>query len=197
MWYGIFRTIFLVILKLCFRFKVEGEENLPRKSNFILAANHNSFMDGVVLGAAIPQRVYWIILRQLFAVGPLRWFFRRIDALASGTASEKAIALLMQDKNVGVFPEGGISRNGELREFRRGAALLAIKTGRPIVPCAILGTFQALPFGRWFPRFAPIKVKIGKPHYLLKDFSDIVDDIEMQEGMNRIRNSIKELINAG
>jgi len=197
MWYWAFRSIFLVILKLFFKFKVEGLENLPQKSNFILAANHSSFMDGVVMGAAVPKMVYWITLRELYAVAALKWFFNKIGALPSGSASERAAYLLMHNKNIGIFPEGGISRKGELREFRRGMAMLAIKTGRPVVPCAIFGTFKALPFGNWIPKPVPIKVKIGHPQYLLKDFDDVVDDIEILEGLNRIRNSIKELLNAG
>lgn len=197
MWYWVFRTIFIVILKLFFRFKVEGLENLPQKTNFIVVANHASYMDTLAIGAAIPKKVYWITLRDLYKIFILRWFFRMIDALPSGSASEKAVSLLMENKNVGLFPEGGISRTGVLREFRRGASVLALKTGRPIVPCAILGTFQALPFGKWVPKIAPIKVKIGRPKYLLKEFDEVVDDIYLQEGILKIKNTIKEMLYVG
>jgi len=198
MWYWVFKTISWVLLKLFFWFKVEGLENLPSKSNFIVVANHTSFMDGVVLGAAIPTRVYWITLRELYAIPFFRVFFNMIGAIPSGSASEKAISLLMQDHNVGLFPEGGISRDGQLHDFKRGAALLAMKTGRPIVPCAISGTFKALPFGRKFPKlFVPICVKIAKPKFLLKEFDDFIDDITMQEGLLKIRNTIKEMRDAG
>jgi 1-acyl-sn-glycerol-3-phosphate acyltransferase len=196
MWYWVFRTIFIVILKLFFRFKLEGLENLPQKTNFIVVANHDSYLDTLAIGAAIPKKVYWIALRDLYNIPILRWFFKMIDALPSGSASDRALSLLVQNKNVGLFPEGGISRTGELREFRRGVAVLAMKTGRPIVPCAILGTFQALPFGKWFPKFVPIKVKIGPPKYLLKEFDEIIDDIYLQEGMLKIKNAIKEMLYA-
>ncbi len=197
MWYWVFRTIFIVILKLFFRFKLEGLENLPQKTNFIVVANHDSYLDTLAIGAAIPKKVYWIALRDLYSIPILRWFFKMIDALPSGSASDMALSLLVQNKNVGLFPEGGISRTGELREFRRGVAVLAMKTGRPIVPCAILGTFQALPFGKWFPKFVPIKVKIAPPKYLLKEFDEIIDDIYLQEGMLKIKNTIKEMLYAG
>jgi len=170
---------------------------LPPKTNFIVVANHFSYMDTLVIGAAIPKKTYWIAFRGLYRIFWLRWFFRLIDALPAGSISEQAVSLLAEGKNVGLFPEGSISRDGSLREFRRGAALLAIKTGRPIVPCAILGTFQALPRTSYFPRFfIPIKAKIGAPIYLLKEFDDMIDDLYLQDGIAKIRNAIQEMLYA-
>lgn len=187
----------MIILKLLFGLKVEGRENIPQRSNFIIVANHTSFLDPPVLGAAIPRKIHWITLKELYAIPCLRWFFNKTECIPSGSSSGKAVTLLMQNKFVGLFLEGGISRDGELHEFRRGAALLAMKTGRPILPCAILGTYQALPFGKKFPKFTRIKVKIGKPKFLLKEFDDFIDDVTMQEGLLKIRNTIKEMIYAG
>lgn len=197
MWYWTFRAIFIVILKLCFKLKVEGLENLPQKTNFIIVANHNSFLDPLVMMVAIPKKIHCIALRDLYSITWMRWFFRVTETLPSGSASSKAIHLLTKDKNIGLFPEGGVSRDGKLKEFRRGAALLALKTGRPIVPCAILGTFEALPYGTKFPKFVPTKVKIGRPKYLLKEFEDVIDDMYLQEGILKIRNTIQEMIYAG
>ena len=114
-----------------------------------------------------------------------------------GRASTRAIDLIEQNKNVGLFPEGGCGRSGKLRKFRRGAALLALKTGRPIVPCAILGAFEALPVTEYFPKPVKIKIKIGKPIYLLKEFDEKIDDIYLQEGIFQMRNTIKEMLDAG
>jgi len=197
MWYWLFRGVFLIILKIFFRFKVEGLENLPQKTNFIIVANHVSFMDPLVVGAAIPKKIYWITYWGLFRISVLRLFFHLTACIPSGHSSNKASELLFQNKNVGMFPEGAISRKGELLDFKRGSAMLAMKTGRPVVPCAVLGTFRALPFGRKFPRFVRIKVKVGQPRYFLKEFDSIIDDVDMQEGLIKIRNSIKEMLNAG
>ena len=197
MWYWLFRTVFLIILKIFFRLRVEGLENLPQKTNFIIVANHLSFMDPIVVGVAIPQKVHWITHRLLFKIPILRLFFYLTACIPSGNSSSKAAELLFQNKNVGMFPEGAISRSGELLDFKRGSAMLAMKTGRPVVPCAVLGTFKALPFGRMFPKFVKIKVKVGKPRYFLKEFYIIIDDVDMQEGLIKIRNTIKELLNAG
>jgi 1-acyl-sn-glycerol-3-phosphate acyltransferase len=197
MWYWIFRAIMLLIFKLFFRLKVEGIENLPKMHNFIAVANHTSFLDPLVVMAGIPEKIHCIALRWLYQIFWLGWFLRLTETLPSGASSPRAVGLLLKNENVGLFPEGGISRDGRLREFKRGAALLAFKTGRPIVPCAIFGTFQSLPLGRRIPRPVSLKLKIGKPIYLLKEFDEIIDDIRLQEGIFKVRNSIKEMINAG
>jgi len=197
MWYWVFRSFSRGILKSFFKLKVEGLENLPAKTNFIIVSNHNSYLDPVALAVALPSRIYWIATYVLFKFKWMRWFFKKIDALPTGKAADQALCLLEKNKNIGVFPEGAISRDGQLKDFHRGAAVLALKTGRPIVPCAILGTFTALPFGSFFPKFGPIKVKIGKPKFFLKEFTDIVDDLYLEQGIFEIRNKIKEMIYAG
>jgi len=187
----------LVMLKTLFRLKVEGLENLPKKSNFIVVANHASFLDPLIIAAAIPQKIYCIVSRFLFTIPLLKWSLEKLEVLPVGKSSEKAVEFLSNNKVVGLFPEGGCSRDGKLREFRRGAALLAVKTGRPIVPCAIIGSYEAMPVTAKFPKLFPIKVKISKPIYLLREFDEIIDDIYLQEGVFRIKNAIQEMLNAG
>lgn len=178
--------------------KVEGLQNLPQKSNFIVVANHTSFLDPLVIMVAIPKKIQCIALRDLYKIVWMKWFFQITETLPSGSSSEKAVNLLLKNRNVGLFPEGGVSRDGKLQEFRRGAALLALKTGRPILPCAIFGTFEALPFKAKFPKlFTKIKVVLGKPKYFLKEFDEVIDDIYLQEGIFKIRNTIQEMRNAG
>jgi 1-acyl-sn-glycerol-3-phosphate acyltransferase len=197
MGYWICRLAVTVILKLFFRLKVEGLENIPQKTNFIIVANHASFLDPFVIAAAIPKKIYWLALKDIYNSSWLRWFMNMTKALPTGSASEKAIYLLTGNKNIGLFPEGTRTFDGKLREFKRGVALLAIKTGRPILPCAILGTYEAFPRTAKFPRFLPIKIKIGKLKYLLKEFDEIIDDVYLQEGIFTIRNTIKEMMYAG
>jgi 1-acyl-sn-glycerol-3-phosphate acyltransferase len=197
MWYWIFRTGAVIILKLFFRLNVRGLKNLPKKNNFIVVSNHASFLDPFVIAAAIPKKIHCISSRFLYRIPWLKWALDKLEALPTGGSSKKAIAYLMKDEIVGLFPEGGCTRDGKLREFKKGAALLALKTGRPIVPCAILGSFEALPIRAKIPKFLPIKVKIGEPIYLLKSFEEAIDDLYLQEGIFKIRNVIKELIDAG
>jgi 1-acyl-sn-glycerol-3-phosphate acyltransferase len=195
--YWIFRAFTVFVMKTFFRLRVEGAENLPKKTNFIVVANHTSLMDPIIVGAAISKRVYWIALRDLYRISWLAWVMKKASVVPTGNSSDKAVDLVMQNLNLCVFAEGGISRDGRLREFRRGAALLALRTGRPIVPCAILGSHKALPRTSKFPRlFRSIRVKIGVPVYLLKEFDDIIDDIYLQEGTYKIRKAIEEMLYA-
>lgn len=176
---------------------MEGLENLPQKNNFIVVANHASFLDPLVIKAAIPKKIHCLVLRSLYGIFGLSLFLKLEEALPTGSSSEKAVSLLMQDKIVGLFPEGGRSYDGKLREFKTGAALLALKTGRPIVSCAILGAYDAFPRGANLPKLFPIKVKIAKPIYFLKEFTDVIDDLYLQEGILRVKNTIQEMLNAG
>jgi 1-acyl-sn-glycerol-3-phosphate acyltransferase len=198
MWYWILKAILIVLGRLFFRIKVEGLQNIPRKSNFIIVSNHLSFLDPLLIMVFVPQKIHCIALRSLYKMSWIKLFLYMGEALPSGHISRKAAHLLQRGKNVGLFPEGGVSRDGKLGEFRRGTALLALKTGRPIVPCAVFGTYKALPFGKRFPKlFQPLKLKIGKPIYILKEFDEIIDDIYLRNGVFRIRNAVKEMLDAG
>lgn len=189
--------IFIIVFKLYFRLRTVGLKNLPKKTNFIIVANHTSFLDAILVMAAVPRKIHCIAMRGLYRIFWLRWFLRAVEALPSGSASDEAVELLLKNKNVGLFPEGGRSHHGKLNEFKRGAALLAYKTGRPIVACAIIGAYRAFPRKARFPKFVPIKIKIGKPHYFLKESAEIIDDIHLQSGMMKVRNTLQEALDAG
>ncbi len=173
---------------------MEGLANIPQKSNFIIVANHTSFLDPFIVEAAVPKKIHCLVLKGIYYKFGISWFFRLKEALPTGDISEKAVDLLMRNEIVGLFPEGTRSHDGKLKEFKRGAALLALKTGRPIVPCAILGAYEAYPRWAKIPKLKPIKVKVGRPIYLLKEFDDIVDDVFLQEGIFKVRNAISELL---
>ena len=119
------------------------------------------------------------------------------ETLASGSSSAKAIDLLTRNRNVGLFPEGGVSRDGRLRDFHSGVAVLALKTGRPVLPCAIIGTYRAFPRNAKFPKlFMPLTLKISKPIYLLKEFSEFIEESRLQKGVFRVRSIIEEMLSS-
>lgn len=198
MWYWLYRPFVIIIMRLCFKLKVDGAENIPEKTNFIVVANHTSFLDPFIIGAAIPQRIFWIAGQELYRPFFVRWFMRSTETLPVGRgASEKLLYLIKRNKNVGIFPEGARSRDGKLREFRKGASILALKTGRPVVPCAITGAYEAYPPKAKFPKFLPVKIKIGKPKYFLKEFEEVIDDIFLQNGIFIMKTRIEEMLNDG
>jgi len=197
MWYYLLRWVEIPLFRLFFRLKISGLENIPQKTNFIIVANHVSFLDPLVIMASVPRKIYCIALRDIYKFKWMHWFLRMTETVPSGSSSTLVVQLLDNNCNVGLFPEGGVSRDGKLKEFRRGAALLAFKTGRPVVPCAVLGTFEALPFGKRFPKPVRIKVNIGKPLYLLKELDEVIDDVQLQQGIMRIKAEVKKLIDYG
>jgi 1-acyl-sn-glycerol-3-phosphate acyltransferase len=173
---------------------VKGLENIPQRHNFIVVANHASFLDPVLIGAAIPRKINWIALQSVYNTSWLRFFMGITKVLPTGNSSSQAIHLLTQNEVIGLFPEGTRTHDGSLREFKRGAALLALKTGRPIIPCIIKGAFEVLPRKAAFPRLKPITIVIGEPKILLKEFDDVIDDYRLQEGIFKIRTAMQEMI---
>ncbi len=97
----------------------------------------------------------------LRAYGPLAIPLDR--GTVGATALKRALEVLQDGALLIIFPEGGISPDGRLRPFHRGAALLAARSGAPLVPIAITGTRDALPLGRRVPRLRPITVRVGTP----------------------------------
>jgi len=198
MWYWILRYIEIGVLNAFFRYRIEGIQHIPRKANFIIVSNHTSFLDPLVVMAAVPRKIYCITARYLYKVWWIRWFLGGTESFPVGCSSDKAASLLNKDKNKGLFPEGKCSIDGKLGDVSRGAALLALKTGRPILPCAILGAYQILPWGAPFPGlFRRLKVKIGSPIYLLKESEEIIDDRYLQEGIGRVKRKVQEMLDAG
>ena len=144
---------------------------------------------------AIPRKIYCIASRSLYKIWWLAWFLKKTEAFPTGHSSGKGVDLLTENKIVGLFPEGGCSRDGKLKAFRRGMAFLAVKTGRPVLPCAIIGSRQALPREARFPKlFLPLRVKIAKPIFMIKEFDLTMSDVYLQEGTLKIRNVIKEML---
>ena len=153
--------------------KVEGLENLPARAPFLLCSNHQSFLDPGILLAVLPLRV----LLRLFAVGTSEIFGPRfmryiarilrvvvVDPDANLIPAMRAGAYgLRQGLSIVLYPEGERSIDGTPRIFKKGAAILSIHLQVPIVPIAIDGFHDAWPRGKSFQKFAPLRMKIGKP----------------------------------
>ncbi|OPY58924.1 MAG: 1-acyl-sn-glycerol-3-phosphate acyltransferase [Pelotomaculum sp. PtaU1.Bin035] len=160
MFYCFARFICRVILAVFRRWEVRGAMNIPAEGGLILVVNHISYWDPVVVGCAIDRKVHFMAKSELFNVpllGPvilaLGTFPVRRDK-SDRTAVRTAIKLLEEGHVVGVFPEGTRSRTGELLKPHRGAAMLAMKAGVPMLPVAVSGT-------KGF--FSKIIVNMGKP----------------------------------
>ena len=161
------------IWRISSRIELQGLENVPSKGPYLLCSNHQSYLDPVFLLVVLPYRT----LKQLFAVGTSEIFGTGImlrlarvlrvmvvDPDANLIPAMRAGAYgLRQGMGLMLYPEGERSIDGAPKIFKKGAAILSIHLQVPIVPIAIDGFFDAWPRGKSFQKFAPLKIKIGKP----------------------------------
>ena len=151
--------------------RVTGLENLKDTQAGILIANHASYIDSVVLMAAIPSDFHFIAKRRLADYPLIGAVIRKAghvtiekaDVSQRLAGAEEISALLRKNGLLMIFPEGTFLRPAGLLPFRLGAFRAAVDTGRPIVPIAIRGTRHILPDGTWWLRPGPIDVTIGAP----------------------------------
>lgn len=146
-----------------FRVKAKGLEYLPKEGKAIIAANHSSYLDSIVLGVVMPRRIKWIVKKSIYNLRWLKWLFVLIKMIPENGAIEKSLSSLKNDEMLSIFPEGTRSRDGCLHSGREGVGVLALKSAAPVIPCAIRGTFEAYPPGALFPKPHPVKIIIGKP----------------------------------
>jgi 1-acyl-sn-glycerol-3-phosphate acyltransferase len=162
-----FRFACVAVLRVWFRLRVEGP--LPPPGACVLAANHTSFLDPVLVGAAAPSRVVFMMTETVWRSPRLGWFYRwnrAIPLRARGgnrDAMRAARSVLQQGRTIGIYPEGGISRDGRQLLGSPGAVSLVLQEGVPIVPVGIVGAFDALPSGAGWPRPRRITVRFGAP----------------------------------
>ncbi|EAX46543.1 1-acyl-sn-glycerol-3-phosphate acyltransferases [Thermosinus carboxydivorans Nor1] len=188
--YSFLRWLLRLFFRLVFRWKVTGTANIPREGGVIIAANHVSLWDPPVIGCAMDRRISFMAKEELFAIPVFNWIIAKLGAFpvrrgaADRTAIRTAVAILEAGGVLGVFPEGTRSRTGKLGAAEPGVAMLALKTGAPIVPCAVVGTNKVLRQGQWLPRF---EVRFGKPLQVAKGRAD-------KEDVDRLTTSIMEEI---
>jgi 1-acyl-sn-glycerol-3-phosphate acyltransferase len=159
------------LLDRWFGLSVTGLEQLPRRGGYIVAANHHNYLDGIVLGAVLPRQVSFLVMPRVYHATILHPLFHRwartilLDVeRADFSAIRQALGVLEGGGVVGIFPEGPFSLQGRLERGLPGVGLLALRSGTPVVPMAIRGTYQALVGRRcYLPRLHPLSVRIGTP----------------------------------
>jgi 1-acyl-sn-glycerol-3-phosphate acyltransferase len=171
--YHVFRATSGLLLRGLFDLRVHGIEHLPESGSFILAANHHNYLDGVVLGVAVPRPISFLVMPRVFRATPLHPpIHRRIGSIPVNLerpdpgAIKRVLRVLEAGRVVGIFPEGPFSQEGRLVRGQPGAAMIALRAGVPIVPAAIAGTYEALRARRFYlPRRHPVSVRFGAPLY--------------------------------
>lgn len=162
-----------IVLKVLFRYRVEGFENFARYSGgqaAVIAANHASYIDPAVLLIILKMNARFIAKEELFHNRVLAWFFTRIGAIpvkrhtADRQVIRRSVAALKRGEPVGIFPEGTRVRSPEQEvENQAGCVLIASMAKVPIIPVGIDGTDRIRPKGSRFFRLPTVRVRIGEP----------------------------------
>jgi len=174
--YKLLKVVLASLFRLVYRPTVTGLGNIPRRGPVILASNHLSFVDSMVIPMIVPRRVAFLAKSDYFTgtdvKGTLsRWWFGglgmipvdRDDTRAAQASLDAALSVLSSGGAFGIYPEGTRSRDGLLYRGRTGVAWLAMTSGAPVVPVALTGTDKLQPVGTRVPRPAKVSVRFGRP----------------------------------
>ncbi len=157
------------LFRLLFRGRVEGRPPLHQWEPYVVVANHGSDLDPPLLSCAMGRPVAFMAKQELFQVPLLAPIIRGLGAVpvrrghVDRRALDQSMARLQQGWLVGVFLDGTRSASGMVERPRHGAALLAQRSGCPLLPVAILNSHRALPHGTMDLRLVPITIRIGQP----------------------------------
>ncbi len=170
--------------------EVLGLDLIDRRQAHIFMSNHLSFLDGPMAFMLIPQPVRVILKKEVFrlpVVGPGMSFVGFIPVARKGGQGGRAsigrAIQLMREKGYSflIFPEGTRSRDGGLQRFRRGGFFLAVRSGVPIVPVSIQGTFELMPRGQYFIKKGPIRVTfhpaVSVQGYREENLSELIEKV--------------------
>ncbi|AKZ54362.1 putative acyltransferase [Streptomyces ambofaciens ATCC 23877] len=177
MFYYVLKYVLLgPLLRLLFRPRIEGLDHVPASGAAIIAGNHLSFADHFLMPAVLRRRITFLAKAEYFT-GPgikgrlTAFFFRSAGQIpvdrsgkeAGRAAIREGLGVLGKDELLGIYPEGTRSHDGRLYKGKVGVAVMALRAGAPVVPCAMIGTFEAQPPGRKIPKLHPVVIRFGEP----------------------------------
>ncbi|MGW3058321.1 lysophospholipid acyltransferase family protein [Streptomyces goshikiensis] len=177
MFYHLLKHVLLgPLLRLLFRPRIEGLENIPAEGAAIVAGNHLSFSDHFLMPAILKRRITFLAKAEYFT-GPgvkgrlTAAFFRSAGQIpvdrsgkdAGQAALREGLGVLAKDELLGIYPEGTRSHDGRLYKGKVGVAAMALDAGAPVIPCAMVGTFEIQPPGQKIPKIRRVTIRFGEP----------------------------------
>ena len=185
----------LPIYKFVFKGHLIGRENIPQKDAFIMVSNHGSLLDPPLLGHALGRNISFMAKAELFKIPLIGCVIKACGAypVKRGIADKNTIKIacekLSNDNCIGIFIDGTRQKNGRVNKPKQGAALLAFKNQKLLLPVAIVNSHRLIRFKFFIPLFSKIVIKVGKP--LLPPKSSSRDDLNsvtlnLQENINNL-----------
>jgi 1-acyl-sn-glycerol-3-phosphate acyltransferase len=206
MLYEVTHTVVPPLAKAIWRPTVEGLDNLPAEGPVIVASNHLSFADSLVIPIVAPRKVTFLAKEQYFTGTGVKgaitrgWFtgigmipVDRDDTRAALASLDIALDVLSQGGAFGIYPEGTRSRDGRLYRGRTGVAHLALTSGAPVVPVGVTGTQDLQPVGSKLPRLAKVTVRFGEPLHFRQQYDGVPLGRARREVTDQVMNAIQRL----
>ena len=170
LFYAFSKCLCRVLLTLYNRLSIKNEPLLPEGRAVIVASNHNSNLDPVIVGVAYPRKLSYLAKEELFKVPFLSFIIRHLgaipvsrqDELKAGVVLRTMLDILLSGEDILIFPEGSRSFDGKLQPLEGGVAMLALHSKAPILPVYVKGSFEAMSRGTSFPKPKKIEVLFGK-----------------------------------
>jgi 1-acyl-sn-glycerol-3-phosphate acyltransferase len=204
--YEVMHTAVPPVAKALWRPVVEGLDKVPASGPVIVASNHLSFADSLVIPIVAPRKVVFLTKQDYFTgtgvKGALQraWFtgmgmvpVDREDTQAALASLDTALAVLERGDAFGIYPEGTRSRDGRLYRGRTGVAHLALRSGAPVVPVGLSGTEQLQPVGSPLPRLAKVTVRFGDPLTFTDGFDGVPAGRARREITDQVMDAIQRL----
>ena len=204
--YRVLHTVVPPVAKAVWRPRVTGLEHVPATGGVLLASNHLSFVDSVVIPVVVPRKVVFLAKSDYFTGTGVRgalsraWFeglgmlpVDRDDTAAALASLDTALAVLGRGEAFGIYPEGTRSRDGRLYRGRTGVAHLALTAGCPVVPVGLHGTDDLQPVGSNLPRLAQVTVRFGEPIEAAGEYDGVPSGRARRDLTDRIMAAIGEL----
>ena len=199
---GLSRPYFHARMKIRF----EGEENIPERGPFLLIVNHQSNLDPMLLHALCPRRLFTLAKSSVFRSRLMRCLAPRVGAIPTRRyqvdpqSVRVVLRLLDEGRGVGIFPEGERSWDATLQAFRVGTMRLVLKSGVPVIPCGIDGTYDVWPrWGhmKWIkvgPGRESVTIRYGKALFFGRHDDRASRESALPEVTNRIETVLQSLI---
>ena len=204
--YELLHPVVTPLATAIWRPEVVGRENVPMEGPVILASNHRSFIDSVVIPLTAPRQVAFLAKSEYFTgTGVKGWISRewftgvgsipvdRDDTRAAQKSLDLALQHLRDGGAFGIYPEGTRSRDGRLYRGRTGVAWLALEAGCPVVPVGLRGTQDIQPVGSRLPRRATVRVEFGAPIRVADRFDGVPQGRARRELTDEVMQRIREL----